>query len=162
MVYKRYEWKDAKLSKGLPAQVVGETFEQIERRDGVLTKEAFLEASRPENSPTHKCFEWDDSVAAEKYRLTQSRMIINSIAVTITKANGEEQKAPAFVNVEIKTDSGKYKNIEVAMNNESEKAIVLQNALNELKQFEKKYGYLKELERIFEEIHIAEIELKYF
>lgn len=70
MVYKKYSYKHGKT--GASAQTVGETLERIEKRDGAVTKEAFLEESRPEDSPTHAMFEWNDGIAAEKYRLEQS------------------------------------------------------------------------------------------
>ena len=64
MVYeKKYSWR---AGKSVSAQVAGEVMEMIEKRDGELTKEAFLEESRPEDSPTHGLFEWDDAVASEK------------------------------------------------------------------------------------------------
>ena len=82
MVYqKEYSWK---VSHGVPAQIAGEVMEKIEQRDGKLTKEAFLEESRPVDSPTHSCFEWDDGIAAEKFRLEQARHTINDIQVMQT------------------------------------------------------------------------------
>ena len=66
----------------VPAQVVGETLEGL-AQTGELTSARFLEASRPENAPTHNMFEWDDSVAAERYRLQQATVAINSVEVQI-------------------------------------------------------------------------------
>lgn len=52
MVYKKYSYKHGKT--GASAQTVGETLERIEARDGAVTKEAFLEESRPEDTPVKK------------------------------------------------------------------------------------------------------------
>ncbi len=46
-----------------------------ERRGRVLPAELLVEAQAEEH-PLHKYFEWDDSVAAQKYRLTQAHAII--------------------------------------------------------------------------------------
>lgn len=42
-------------------------------RDTEITPEQVLEKARDEQSELHKCFEWNDSIAAEKYRLQQAR-----------------------------------------------------------------------------------------
>lgn len=162
MVYQRkYSWRDH--SYGVSAQVAGEVMEKIEERDGTLTKEAFLEESRPEDAPTHKCFEWNDTVAAEKYRLDQSRHIINGIVVNVIKVDGEEEKAPAFVNVAVreKSDNATYRNIHVSMNDMEYRKQVLKNALYELNLFKRKYALYKELDVVFEAIRIVEDELNY-
>lgn len=151
MVYeKKYSWR---AGKSVPAQVAGEVMEKIEKRDGVLTKEAFLEASRPEDSPTHGLFEWEDSVAAEKYRLTQSRIAIQDIVVTIVKSD-EPVKTHAFVNVVAgKSSNAKYTSIDVAMEDDTKRKNVLRNALEELEAFERKYSMYNELVGVFSEIH---------
>ena len=156
MVYeKKYSWR---AGKSVSAQVAGEVMEKIEKRDGVLTKESFLEESRPVDSPTHKLFEWDDTVAAEKFRLEQSRMAIQDIVVTIVKTDNEPIKRHAFVNVVAgKHNKAEYSNVEVAMSDETKRKAVLQNALNELKTFEQKYSDYKELEGVFREFHKADM-----
>ena len=64
------------------AQVVGDTLEEI-AKTGEITSAKFLDVSRPEDAPTHNLFEWDDSTAAERYRLQQATIAINSIEVQI-------------------------------------------------------------------------------
>ena len=159
MVYeKKYSWR---AGKNVSAQVAGEVMEKIEKRDGVVTKESFLEESRPKKSPTHKLFEWDDSVAAEKFRLHQSAMAIRDIVVTIVKSEEEQQKTPAFVNVVSGlSNKAEYKSIGVAMMDEDERSAILENAFEEFKRFEEKYKSLKELSNVFDEMHRAETKHK--
>lgn len=154
MVYeKKYSWR---AGKSVPAQVAGEVMEMIEKRDGVLTKEAFLDESRPENSPTHKLFEWDDTIAAEKFRLEQSRIAIQDIVVTVITKADEPQKVHAFVNVtKGKANKAEYSNIQVAMSDDAKRSAVLANAFMELEQFENKYGIYSELAGVFNEAHKA-------
>lgn len=153
MVYKKYYWKND-INLGCSAQDAGETIEMLEKRDGSITGQSFLDESRPEESPTHNCFEWDDDEAAEKYRLMQARWVINAIQVKIEREDGVELKSPAFVNVEKRRygETAVYQTVSVAMNNQEQKKVVLTNAIAELKAFQKKYATLEELSDIFAEI----------
>lgn len=159
MIYERkYAWKK---HHGVKAEIAGKTMEKIEDRDGAVTKEALLEEARPEDSPMHPAFEWDDGVAAEKYRLEQARYIIADIVVMVEKVGDDDEmkSIPAYVNVVAgKNNPAGYRRIDVAMHDEVMRDAVLQNALAELKQFRKKYATLKELDGVFNEIKKLEKE----
>lgn len=138
----------------VPAQVVGETLEGL-AQTGELTSARFLEVSRPEDAPTHNMFEWDDSVAAERYRLQQATVAINSVEVQIVnEATATVTSQAAFVNVIRKApaQSGSFAPIEVALSDENMRSTLLLNALNELKSFRRKYNQLSELSNVFLEI----------
>ena len=154
MVYKKYSWR---VNHGAPAQTVGKTLERIERRDGTITREAFLEESRPEDSPTHACFEWDDSVAAEKYRLNQSSAVIRDIKVTIVSESAEPVKTAAFVNImpNPTAQEAQYQSVDVAVSDTDTRKTVLQNALDDLIKLRIKYRDLTELAGIFDAIEKA-------
>lgn len=154
MVYKReYSWR---VHHGVPAQVAGEVMEKIEERDGKLTKEAFLEESRPIESPTHNCFEWDDGIAAEKYRLEQARHTIADIQVKVLHEDAEV-KAPAFVKVTFGAKSkANYVNVETTMQTDEYRKAAIQNAIEEMKEIEKKYNTYIELEKVFLALHEVE------
>lgn len=51
---------------------------------GRLTPRAVVDAARDPKSALHDQFEWDDTVAAEKWRLDQARDIITSVKITVT------------------------------------------------------------------------------
>ena len=136
------------------AQVVGETLEGL-AKDGDLTSAKFLDASRPEDAPTHNLFEWDDSVAAERYRRQQATVAINSVEVQIVnEANASVISQAAFVNVISKAPAkaGTYTPIEVALSDENMRSTLLLNALNDLKALRRKYNQLSELSDVFFEI----------
>lgn len=164
MVYeiKQYKWRHR--SPGVSAQAAGEYMESISQEEGGLTAAKLLDRSRDENALLHKCFEWDDSKAAEKYRLRQSNDLIRNIVV-VTKST--EEKAPAsipmFVNVsrEEHSEVGVYVPTIHAMSQEEQKENVLNNALRSLIQFKEKYKMLKELEAVIKAIDevIAESDL---
>ena len=138
----------------VPAQVVGETLEGL-AQSGELTSKRFLDVSRPESAPTHNMFEWDDSVAAERYRLQQATVAINSVEVQIVnEATASVISQAAFVNVVSKAPArtGSFTPIEVALSDENMRNVLLENALNELKAFRRKYSQLSELADVFFEI----------
>lgn len=64
------EWKIKGIYKADAQKVADEIGEKS------ITPQEVLEKARDENSELHKCFEWDNDIAAEKYRLEQARKII--------------------------------------------------------------------------------------
>lgn len=150
MVYKR-KYSYAAEAYKVPAETVGQTLEVIEARDGQVTKEAFLDASRPEDSPTHGMFEWRDDVAAEKYRLHQSKTIINNLRIEIDAEGAEPKTVKAYVNVSNGSQHSKarYINIASAMADDRSRGVLYRNALAELGAFKRKYRDLQELEPVF-------------
>lgn len=153
---KSYSWKNG-FSKPVDANIVGGVIEEIQKRDGCVTKSSFLDASRPLEAPTHTLFEWDDSIAGERWREYQSMHIINSIEVTIIRPDAPEEKSAtrAFVVVDKAKDPTKKArlvSVDVALGNEAMRSQVLENALMELKSFKRKYEMLSELSKVFKAI----------
>lgn len=150
---KEYSWR---IPHRVDAQVAGEVMEKIEQRDGVVTKESFLDESRPESSPTHVLFEWNDAVAAEKYRLKQSQKIITDLQIKVIRQD-VEKKVPAVVKVTVGNKTkGEYVNTKAVMQTDELRKIALQNALADFKELEAKYESYVELDDIFKAIHNAE------
>lgn len=149
-----YQWKIKSLYK-VPAQVAGEKMEELIKEYGAVTKENFLEAARPEDSETHDLFEWDDTKAAEKYRLHQSNMVINSLTVQVNVEAGKEPiTTRAFVNIQQENGRRKaeFLRIDSAFADAECKSIVLANAIQELREFRKKYEIYSELSQVFQAI----------
>lgn len=147
-----YRWKSVGYS--VPAEKVGKIFEQMEKDYGEVTSIRVLEEARPEDSILHPIFEWDDTVAAERYRLEQARKLINNIEIEIEPTSDDDKPTTitAFVDVG-ESKRARYVNITTAFQNEEMKEVVFQNALNELKAFEEKYRKFTEFDRLFEEIN---------
>lgn len=129
---KSYKWKDG-FAYQTSADVVGGVVEQIEERDGEVTKESFLEESRPEDAPTHQMFEWDDSIAAEAYRLEQSRHIINCLQIVVEDSNKEKTSVPAVLNI-ASDRKAVYQNIVTVLSNEESRDLVLNRLQREVDQ----------------------------
>lgn len=140
MVYK-YSWSG--IERPVSAEKVGEHLRKLEKQYGEVTRETFLESARPADSPMHSLFEWNDTVAAEKYRLHQANVIIASIRVTVT----EEERPPVTLRgfVQDRKVSPGYLNIERALSEEDKRARVLEQAKKELSWFVEKYKAFSEL-----------------
>lgn len=65
-------------------EMVRDELERLEDQAGRLTPSIVIEAAKDEQSPLHGYFEWDDSIAAENYRLEQARTLIRSVVLHIT------------------------------------------------------------------------------
>ena len=145
-----YQWK---FNMGVPAETAGAELERVEKKHGMVTPELVLEESRGQKAPLHKCFEWNDSVAAEKYRLNQAGQIIKNLVVVLDDYQ-QSEPVRAFVNVmpEAPARTGEFINIVSAMKAEETRATILANALRELQEFKRKYKGLEELAGIFAEI----------
>lgn len=185
---KKYMWRSGyNYGSKEKAQIVGEVLERIENRDGEVTSKSFLKESRPENSPTHNMFEWDDNIAAEKYRLHQSSNIIRQLTfeiiyeqnetteleIEVKKENTENVEIPltltprsAFVNCSSSkipgipsSDLAKYVSVNKAMSNTDMREQVVANSFREMKMFINKYREITEFAKIFEAMDEVEAEL---
>ncbi len=65
------------------AAVLGQHFIELAKREE-LTPEQVVKTARPLDSPTHRYFEWNDAVAAEKYRLHQAGYYLHNVCVVPT------------------------------------------------------------------------------
>ncbi len=147
-VYKRRSGFHVKCD----AQTVGEICAKLEA-DGNLTAKALVDEGRPEDSPLHGDFEWDDTVAAEKYRETQAGYIIRSVEVV---NEGVKEPVKAFFSIVAKAEDEpsqrQYISTIKAVECEDTRVTVLAQALDELNSFRRKYNQLKELAKVFEAI----------
>ena len=98
-----YDWK---RNMPVKAQAAGEYLEQLEKEHGEITPKIVLDASRAEDALLHPCFEWNDGVAAEKYREVQARYLIRNLVVFVERDDSSPQVVRAYVNVSSEIDAG--------------------------------------------------------
>lgn len=110
-----------------------------------ITPAQILEKARDSSTELHKCFEWDDSKAAEKYRLSQARQVVHHLIIKDVEDKGEENPVRVFHQTE---NGGGYKPFSVIVKNPTEYEKLLAQARNELRAFKRKYHTLSELEEI--------------
>jgi len=151
-----YEYKMSGLVKA-PAQKVGELLEELMNSPDGLSPKTLLNASREEGSLLHNDFEWNDGIAAEKFRLGQARFIIQNVVI-VQKTNDQEEreicKDRAYVSVSGKT--GAYVALNSALTNDEWRRHILKCAKNEMETFCAKYARLSELASVIEQMKIVE------
>lgn len=68
----------------------------LERDNGRLMPQDVVNAARNRRSPLNPFFEWDDSVAAQRYRLQQASLLIRRVRVEVT-VNQVPYRAPQYL-----------------------------------------------------------------
>lgn len=136
-----------KFSNKLTRDVVIEVLE-VEKSNG-LTPKNILERAKDSSSNLHNLFEWDNSVAAEKFRLEQARGLIQNIKIIVG-----EKMIRGFESVRvIVNDTGEMKNtylpIMDILSNEEYREQKIVEALNNITYWRAKFQDLKELKPIF-------------
>lgn len=139
-----YQWKPGSRFK-VDANTAGAVCEQLEAA-GNLSAKSLLDASRPEDAPLHSEFEWNDSIAAEKFREGQARNIINHLVVRLD----EKPDTPVRGFFQITQQEPRYTNVNAILTHRDLRAELIQQALEEMAAFQRKYGTLTELAMIFE------------
>lgn len=112
------------------------------------TTAQILDKARDEQTELHKCFDWDDAEAAEKWRLQQARHIVCNLVIKETSDTPRPE-----VRVFFKTDADNgYKPTVLIMQDKDEYRKLLDRALAELTSFRAKYKTLVELDGVFDAI----------
>jgi hypothetical protein len=147
-----FQWKMKMFP--VEAQVAGEIFTGIEKKYGRVDPRVVVDESRMVNAPLYKCFEWDNNIAAEKYREKQAQTMIQNIVVVNVKDESGKSLEPvrAFVSVMDNENERKYVSIEVAVNNDDYNSQIIQRAFDELKAFEKRYEGINKFSDVFRAI----------
>lgn len=76
------------------ARVIGPVLQELAKA-GDVTPSQVVDAARSTNSPLHSYFEWDDKVAANKFRADQADDMIRSVRVKYV-SSGRERVARAY------------------------------------------------------------------
>lgn len=143
MVY-QYSWNGP--NKAVSAEEVGRHMEVLQEKYGEVTKEIFLDSARSKKSKMHDLFEWNDTKAAEKYRLVQAQNIICSLKVTVIEEEYKPITVRAFV-TERERSSG-YLHVRDALSDEEMRESVLAAAKRDAQWYIDKYDSLRELSEV--------------
>ena len=136
-----------------PQKVAGEIL-SISDADGRVTPEDMVNAARNGCEELHKCFEWDDAVAGEKYREFQARQILHNLVIDYKdEVKKNEVETRFFYSTGY---SEGYKPLEIILRNEDEYEKLLEMARKELRAFKAKYMCLSELKPIMDAIAASE------
>lgn len=113
------------------------------------TPQDVLDYAKDPESELHKCFDWDDTIAAEKWRKQQARWVCNSLVVTVIE---EERPQVTFRVIQHDTEDKTYRPVTYTVRNEDQYGRLLEMAKRELKAFKERYEEIIELRNVIEEI----------
>ncbi len=144
-----YKWKPGSRLK-INARVAGQELERIRTaRNGRLTADDVLKEAKSKSSPLHGAFEWDNSKAAQQFRLQQAQYLIRSIEVVVAQSKKKPaSNVRAFVSVRRDNDRS-YTSIGHAMSDAELRQQVVAQALKELEEWRSRYEKLSEFSKIF-------------
>lgn len=118
-----------------------------EKYDGVLPPEKVVDEAATVESPLHDYFDWEDTVAARKWRVEQARHLIRA-HVTIVGDLSDGIKTRAYVSLSSDRGNG-YRAIADVLSNDDMRAELLSDALKDMERFAQKYRVLGELAVVF-------------
>jgi len=154
MEYKTTE----KITEGKIAEVL-----RIKKEKG-LTAESLLQEARNKKNPLHDLFDWDDTEAAEKWRLQQARVFINEIKIII-----DTKEYYAFENVSVTVSKKKgadicreYKDMAEIKKSPDLRQQIVDSAYSQLLYWKSKYEQYNfvEFRNIIEEIDAIKPRIK--
>ena len=128
------------------AQKCAEEIMEICDDIGSASPRDILERARDETTELHKCFTWDDSKAAERFRIIEAGQLVRLMVIKEETVPTNRPEVRMFYKTD--NESG-YKPTEYIVRQEDEYKTLLQRAQRELRAFKAKYSMLKEFEEIF-------------
>lgn len=120
-----------------------EHLQAIYAENGALTPRLVVDAARDPEHPLHDRFEWDDSLAGEKYREQQARQLIRTVKVVEPVGDLDEARVRAFHSVP-RPDGQTYVPVEEVREDPFTRQLVLRTAEREFRQMFARYRHLRE------------------
>lgn len=151
----KYSIKDGFKVNHKYAQSAGEIMRELEAENRLTAKE-LVDVSRPEDAPLHDYFEWDNEIAAEKFREEQGRYLIRAI-VEVEEPDDMPDTVELTVVTKsfynIGTNDENYYHINTIVRENDKAQQLLETAIRELRQFERRYEIIRDkLAGVFEVI----------
>ncbi len=128
--------------------------EQLER-NGIVKPADVVEFARNPETALHACFEWDDTEAAQQWRIEQARAVIRCYVVVEDSKPAEPVRAFVALRGDRK-EGGGYRKFADVMSNEQLHAALMRDALTDLKSAQRRFAKLTELTKVFREVDKAE------
>ena len=136
-------FKIESLYKGIDPYKV---YDEIQSLGENVKPEMIVAAAQDSNSELHKCFEWDDTEAARKYRIIQAGNLVRNLVIVVSKEKSEPQQ----IRVMYTSQDGGYKQTKLILQNQDEYETLKNRAMAELRAIKNKYNMILELKEIFD------------
>lgn len=121
-----------------------EQMQSIYDKHGRLEPAIVVEEARDVSHPLHSRFEWDDSVAAHRYRLDQAHELITSIKITFRKAEDTQERSVRAFHAVRDGKGFAYEPVEKVVNNPVIREVVLADMEREWRQLYQRYKTFSE------------------
>lgn len=117
---------------------------------GTLTPRQVLEFAQNPETALYSAFTWDDTEAADKYRVFEARSLIRRTFV-VMEVPGSNEERRVHMAVSLPQDRGGkgYRLMSHALGDPELRDQLLRSAMRELASFRKKYSDLNELAELF-------------
>lgn len=137
-------------------RLVASELRKIEAKYSIITPKLVVAQAQDKRSILHNYFEWDDTVAAERYREWQARMLIAKVYV-VPSDSPDSEPVRAFVNIMSEEEDELTENQGYVWSGGLDsrpnyQAQVLNYAAAQLKMWRRKFGGFKEFFGVVKEI----------
>lgn len=131
--------------------VVVRCLKELEAKNGIIRPADVVNAAKPKNSPLHRFFEWDDKVAAAKYREQEARHLIACVYVRDSDSE-TSQPVRAFVNIKADAEDNEtaqgYVSQGAMLKNPGLQQQIIRYASEQLILWRKKFGNYQEFYQV--------------
>ncbi len=128
---------------------IGKRLQKLEGSGGEISPAVVVEDAQDPQSPLHDEFEWNDTLAAQEYRLEQARYVLRAIE---TEWTYEEVDIKTRSYASIDADDTPYRETRKVLTNKELRQQWKAQALLELKRWRAKYAQISELNEIFKAV----------
>lgn len=130
------------------AAIYGSRLNELVEKRGFITPKIVVEDAKNTHSPLHDYFDWNDTNAAENWRLTQARELIRFVSITVV--SDEKPTIRQFFSITPTKDMNTkelrvYVPVSTVMSNKSSRTEVIAYALRELDGWTQRYSQYSEL-----------------
>lgn len=136
------------LNRHDPEKVLDALQDLLRKHDGRLTPGIVVKAARSKRSQLHLCFDWDDAVAADKWRLTQAR----SLLCCLEERCADDEFRPLVVHT-ADDDGPCYQQRARVASSPILMEATLAEAVQQLRGFQRRYSHLSELGKVLTAIN---------
>ena len=142
------------------AKIYGKRIKELSLKNkNKITSKIVIKDAKKKNSPLHNAFEWDNSNAAEKYRLHQAALLVGHIVEVYVYNNKKVERPMCFsfyrgekIRYSVPTA--------IVMKDKDLKLKMLQQAIWDISNWQSRYSQYKDLIKIFNAINSVKKKLK--
>jgi len=132
---------------------VQQAVNELYHRDGQIRASSLVEAARPDDSPIHSAFEWNDAKAGLEYRIWQARQWIKRVEIIIDDRKETLVHVPVLITEASESKEGYYKPLSVVRASSDEYGRAMFEVTTKLESAKKAYEMLKVLDRTTKKIN---------